>query len=129
MEVALLGLGPAALWALDASRMIADRVACGVWDARFAHPIDEDLIERLVRAGVAIVTIEEHAPAGGFGEAVASCCLRRGLSEARLTRLSMPDRFIAHDSRAAQVRACGLDAQAIADAALACVGQSLTEEA
>ncbi len=129
MEVALLGLGPAALWALDASRMISDRVCCGVWDARFAHPIDEDLIERLVRAGVAIVTIEEHAPAGGFGEAVASCCMHRGLGEARLTRLSMPDRFVAHDSRAAQVRACGLDARAIAGAALACVGQSLAEEA
>ncbi len=129
MDVALLGLGPAALWALDASRMIHDRAVCGVWDARFAHPIDEDLIERLVRANVAIVSIEEHAPAGGFGEAIASCCARRGLSEARLTRLCMPDRFVPHDSRKAQLRACGLDVEAIAAAAMAAVGQSLTEEA
>ncbi len=84
--------------------------------ARFAKPLDGELLARLARGHERVITIEEGALAGGFGSAVLEAAPAAGLDSSRVTRLGVPDRFIAHASRAAQLAECSLDARGIARA-------------
>ncbi len=115
IEVAVLGFGPCALTALDAAKDLGDEVRVGVWDARFAKPVDDELIARLLGRGVAIVTVEEHAPAGGFGDAVIDSANRQRLDTGgvSITKLTMPDAWIHQDSRQRQLHEAGLDREGI----------------
>ncbi len=85
-----------------------------LYDARFAKPVDIDLVERLTGQGVAILTVEDHALAGGFGSAVLEACNDRGLPTQRIHRLGLPMRWIYQDSRAKQLAEVGLDPAGIA---------------
>jgi 1-deoxy-D-xylulose-5-phosphate synthase len=95
-------------------------------DARFAKPLDHDLIRRLAREHEVLVTVEEGS-VGGFGAFVMQFlghdgAFDRGL---RFRPLTLPDRFIDHDSPAAQIKAAGLDAQGIAASVLGALGRAL----
>ncbi|MBV9120520.1 MAG: 1-deoxy-D-xylulose-5-phosphate synthase, partial [Chloroflexi bacterium] len=80
-DVTLLAFGPCVYWALEAAaRLEAKGIQATVVNARFAKPLDEQLIQELaVRTG-RIVTIEEHVLAGGFGSAVTELLTDRGLA-------------------------------------------------
>ena len=70
-RVALLGYGYGVRVALDAAALLAEHdLTVTVADARFAKPLDEELIERLAAEHELVVTIEENVLAGGFGSAV-----------------------------------------------------------
>jgi len=116
-DVAVLAFGVPALDACDAAAA-ADDLSVDVYDARFAKPVDEDLIRDLVAADVPIVTIEEHSVVGGFGSAVLDAAAAAG--GGRVTRLGLPDRWIMQGARADQLAEAGLDVgsieQAIRDA-------------
>ena len=84
--------------------------------ARFAKPLDTELLARLAESHERIVTLEEGALPGGFGSAVLEASAEAGLDASRVSRLGVPDRFIAHGTRAEQLAECGLDARGIADA-------------
>jgi len=112
-DVAVLAFGVPAVAAADAIDRIGDDLAVALYDARFAKPIDIDLIESLIRAGVPIVTVEDHALTGGFGAGVLEACQARGLETARVTRLGLPDHWIYQDSRPDQLEEAGLDAASI----------------
>ncbi len=116
IDVAVLGFGPCALAALDASATLGSDARVGVWDARFAKPVDEELIARLVSRGVPIVTVEEHAPAGGFGDAVIDAVHRAHDGAFSITKLAMPDDWVHQDSRSRQLREAGLDSEGISRA-------------
>ncbi|MCB9846400.1 MAG: 1-deoxy-D-xylulose-5-phosphate synthase [Phycisphaeraceae bacterium] len=116
LDAAVLAFGVPALTAVDAAASLAPRLRVGVWDARFAKPVDADLIESLLGRGVPIVTVEEHSVIGGFGESVVDVARRRGLDASRITVLGMPDRWIHQDSRSNQICEAGLDAASIARA-------------
>ncbi len=110
--------GATAAAACDAAeRLAGEGVAMGVVSARFAKPLDEDLLATLLTAGGPVITCEDHARAGGFGEAVLEAAHRAGLPTERLILRSLPDRFIAHASRAEQLGQSGLDADGLAKAA------------
>ena len=70
-------------------RCTRQRVA--IYDARFAKPVDGQLIERLLGAGTPIVTIEDHGIHGGFGTAVIEEASERGLNAGLVTRMALPD--------------------------------------
>ena len=91
-----------------------DGLGVAVVNARFAKPLDAVLIPRLIASGKPVVTVEEHAAAGGFGSAVLEMAASRGLSCANVRVMGLPDRFIAHASRAEQLAECGLDALSLA---------------
>lgn len=112
-DAAVLAFGVPAVAAADAIDRIGDDLAVALYDARFAKPIDIDLIESLIRAGVPIVTVEDHALTGGFGAGVLEACQARGLETARVTRLGLPDHWIYQDSRPDQLEEAGLDAASI----------------
>ncbi len=85
-----------------------------VYDARFAKPIDIDLVQELIESNIPILTIEDHALVGGFGATVLEECNDRRLPTRDVYRLGMPQRWIYQDSRANQLAQCGLDAAGIA---------------
>jgi 1-deoxy-D-xylulose-5-phosphate synthase len=116
-DVALVAIGKAVETALAAAEQLALRgVDAGVVDARFVKPLD---LELLVRAGErtgCVVTVEDHAAAGGFGSAVLEA-LSEHAPGVRVKRLGLPDAFVEHADTDAQWRAAGIDAAGIAAAA------------
>jgi len=101
-----------------------------VADARFAKPLDTDLIDRLTRNHEILVTIEEGA-SGGFGAQV----LHHLSSEGSLDRgfklrcLTLPDRFVEQNKPDAMYREAGLDAAGIVATVFKALGRSETEVA
>jgi 1-deoxy-D-xylulose-5-phosphate synthase len=111
-DVAILSLGTR----LEASLAAADHmqshgVSCTVADARFAKPIDYDLVRRLARRHPMLVTIEEGS-SGGFGATVATYLTNEDLMRPgfRLRTLTLPDAFIEQDDQFKQYDAAGLNA-------------------
>jgi 1-deoxy-D-xylulose-5-phosphate synthase len=98
-----------------------------VADARFAKPLDVELVERLARQHELVVTVEE-ASLGGFGAAVLQHLAGRGLLDGRvkLRTMTLPDRFIDHDTQSKQLAAAGLDANAIVATVLAALGKDIS---
>ena len=94
-------------------------------DARFAKPLDEELIARLAARHQLIVTIEEGS-IGGFGSFVQQHMLDEGLLDSgRVRRRSRirPDRFIEHGTPAGQYRDAGLDETGIVALVESLLGQ------
>jgi 1-deoxy-D-xylulose-5-phosphate synthase len=81
-----------------------------VADARFAKPLDTDLIQRLAREHEVLITVEEGA-IGGFGAHVLQMLAEHGLLEGGLKVRSMvlPDIFLDHDTPAVMYARAGLD--------------------
>ncbi len=118
--VAVWALGNTADVALDAYELLAsgefgpsDRLPTIV-NARFAKPVDEALLAELAADHTTILTLEEHALAGGFGSAVVEKASDLGL-QVRVHRVGVADVLVHHDSQAAQRALFGLTAQAIAE--------------
>ncbi len=115
-DVALLSFGARLPECLKAAETLgAEGLTVTVADARFAKPLDEDLILRLAREHEALVTIEEGA-IGGFGSHVMHLLAEAGMLDAGLKLRSMvfPDEFLDQDSPAAMYRRAGLSAEDIA---------------
>ena len=87
-----------------------------VYDARFAKPLDRDLIRDLLSRDVPILTVEDHSVVGGFGAAVLEAASEMGLSAARVRTLGIPDQWVYQNSRTAQLAEVGLDSPGIARA-------------
>nr|WP_210341371.1 1-deoxy-D-xylulose-5-phosphate synthase [Methylopila capsulata] len=123
--VALLSLGPRLAAAREAAEELGLRgVSTTVADARFAKPLDRDLILRLAREHEVLVTVEEGST-GGFGAMVLQLlategALDRGL---KIRTLTLPDRFQDHDKPELQLAEAGLDAKTIAATALLALGR------
>jgi 1-deoxy-D-xylulose-5-phosphate synthase len=85
-----------------------------LYDARFAKPVDIELVEGLVRLGVPILTVEDHFLPGGFGSCVLEACSDQRVPTDLIHRLAMPERWVYQASRKAQLAEVGLDAAGIA---------------
>jgi 1-deoxy-D-xylulose-5-phosphate synthase len=124
-SIALLSLGTRLQECLKAAAELeAMGLTTTVADARFAKPLDHDLVERLAREHEVLVTVEEGA-VGGFAAQVLQHLASKGLLDRglKLRPLTLPDRFIDHDTPARQYDEAGLNARHIADAALAALGR------
>ena len=106
-----------------ADLLAAEGLEVGVVNARFAKPVDRDLIERALRETSFLVTVEEGCLMGGFGSAVLEAASEMGLDTSRIKRLGIPDRFIEHAERGELLADLGLDAKGIATACREQVGQ------
>ena len=118
--VALLSFGTRLQETLKAAELLAARgLSATVVDARFAKPLDEELILRLAREHEALITIEEGA-IGGFGAFVLQMLADRGaLDEGLKVRtLVLPDVFQDHDKPEVMYAQAGLDADGIVKATL-----------
>jgi len=122
--VAILSLGGRLAESLVAAdELTAKGISVTVADARFAKPMDEDLITRLANSHDVLITIEEGAP-GGFGAHVLQFASAAGLLDGgvRMRVMTLPDKMIDHDSPDVQYEKSGLTAPHIVKTALAALG-------
>ncbi|MYM55227.1 1-deoxy-D-xylulose-5-phosphate synthase [Thalassovita mangrovi] len=123
-RVAILSFGTRLQEVLQASEALTARgISPTVADARFAKPLDEDLILDLVRNHEALITIEEGA-IGGFGSHVAQLLAEKGVFDTGLKFRSMvlPDTFIDQASPEAMYEVAGLNASDIETKVLEVLG-------
>jgi 1-deoxy-D-xylulose-5-phosphate synthase len=125
-DVAILSLGGRLQACLSAAEHLHSRgVSCTVADARFAKPIDEALIRRLVRNHRMLITIEEGA-IGGFGSQVLDYVVNNDLARSGfvMRTMKLPDVFLDHDDPFKQYESAGLSAADIARTIEARLAQS-----
>lgn len=124
-KIALLSFGGRLQEALRAAEELDARgLPTTVADARFAKPLDRELILRLAREHEALITIEEGS-VGGFGSHVLHLLASEGALDhgLKIRPMVLPDVFIDQDSPARMYEAAGLDAASIMRTALAALGQ------
>ncbi len=123
-RVAILSLGTRLGEALKAADELAARgLSTTVADARFAKPLDRELILRLAATHKLLITIEEGA-AGGFGAHVLTLLAEAGALESglKVRTMTLPDKFQDHDKPDRMYAAAGLDAKGIVAKAIAALG-------
>jgi len=114
-RVAILSLGTRLSESLRAADELEARgLSTTVADARFAKPLDEDLVLRLARDHEVLITIEEGA-IGGFGAQVLQLLAERGALDQglKVRAMMLPDRFIEHEKPERMYAEAGLDAAGI----------------
>jgi 1-deoxy-D-xylulose-5-phosphate synthase len=122
--VAILSFGSRLQECLRAADQLAARgLSATVADARFAKPLDEDLIAQLVRNHEALITVEEGAR-GGFGAFVLQLLAERGVLDRglKVRTLVLPDIFQDQDKPEVMYAQAGLDADGITAAAIQALG-------
>ena len=115
-DALLIGFGPVVNNALSAAAQL-DRqgIACTVVNARFAKPLDADLLSKLLPKFPIICTIEDHALAGGFGSAVAELVQNSNIqTTTHIKMFGVADAFVPHGSQLEQQKLHGFDADSIA---------------
>jgi len=123
-KIALLSFGGRLQETLAAAEELAARgLSTTVADARFAKPLDEDLIRRLAREHEVLITIEEGA-VGGFGSHVLQFLSSDGLLDhgVKVRSMTLPDFFVNHDSPAKQYEAAALTSASVVSTALMALG-------
>lgn len=126
-DAIVLAFGTPAITALDsADTLAADGIRVAVYDARFAKPIDDDLVRAACNANVPVLTIEDHSVIGGFGTAVLESAQAQHVNTSNIHRLGIPDRWIMQDSRNKQLADIGLDANGISKAIRLAIEQHAT---
>ena len=122
--VALLSLGTRLGECLKAADQLAAMgLSATVADARFAKPLDTDLIRRLALSHEVLITVEEGA-VGGFGSFVLAYLAGAGLLDRglKVRTLVLPDIFIDHDKPEKMYELAGLNAPGIVATVLAALG-------
>ncbi len=109
-ELLILGLGPILYDAVNT----VDELKCdaAIINARFAKPLDSELILKYASKIKNIITIEEGTIAGGFGSAVLELLEDNGIS-ANVKRIGIPDKFIEHAKPEIQKKLAGIDRESI----------------
>jgi len=116
-DVALLAVGPMVRVAQEAAERLAeDGISATVVNCRFVKPMDVEILRKVRERCPALVTIEENALSGGFGDGVLDELERMDLSREKVIRLGLPDRFVTHGSRDRLLEGVGLTASGIVDA-------------
>ena len=129
-RVAVLALGPRLADALKAADELAARgFPATIADARFMKPLDTALVDQLARHHEVLITIEDGS-SGGFGAAVGHHLAWSGAFDSglRFRPMTLPDRFIDHNSPTAQLIDAGLTAKDIVAHALGALGRGAVPE-
>ena len=124
--VAILSLGTRLAEAMKAANELQSfGLSTTVADARFAKPLDLDMINRLAREHEVLITIEEGS-IGGFGSHVVHHLAAAGLLDSglKIRPMVLPDRFLDHDNPMKQYDEAGLNARHITATALAALGRT-----
>jgi 1-deoxy-D-xylulose-5-phosphate synthase len=129
-KVALVSFGARLAECLKAADELAGYgLSTTVADARFAKPLDTDLLLRLAREHEVLITIEEGA-IGGFGSHVLQKLAEHGALEngLKIRAMVLPDAFVDHDTPAAMYAKAGLDAQGIVAKVFEALGRGIKAE-
>lgn len=114
-DVAILAIGAMVAPALEAAQeLAASGIDAAVVNARFAKPLDSELVTELVSHIKRIVTIEENTLSGGFGNSISDLLQKSGVSNIQVKSIGLPDDFIEQGTQAMLRAKYGLDARGIA---------------
>ncbi len=114
-DVAILAIGTMVAPAVEAARELASKgIEATVANARFAKPLDAELITDLARRIKCLVTIEENAVSGGFGSSVVDLLQESGIKDISIKSIGIPDEFVEQGPQAVLRAKYGLDAEGIA---------------
>lgn len=114
-DIAILALGTTVYPSLEAAQVLSEKgVDCTVINARFAKPLDADLIVDTAKKIKRVLTVEENTLAGGFGSAVLQLLQARSLRDVQVRCLGIPDEFVEHASQPFLRAKYALDASGIA---------------
>jgi 1-deoxy-D-xylulose-5-phosphate synthase len=111
-----VAFGPIIQNALQAAEQLSKDhgIECAVINARFAKPLDQELLARELPKYEVVCTLEDHAIAGGFGSAVIEFANDRSLAMRRaIKRFGVQDSFVTHGSQSEQHALNGYDAASI----------------
>jgi 1-deoxy-D-xylulose-5-phosphate synthase len=125
--VLLVCFGPIIHNALAAATKLEGErgITCTVINARFAKPLDTELLAKELPNYPLVCTIEDHALEGGFGSAVVEFANDNGIElQAPIKRMGVRDEFVPHGSQAEQHTMNGYDVKSITECVLAHVKAS-----
>lgn len=126
-DINIVAVGSTVKSALSARDLLQEKgISCGVINARFIKPLDEEMIRSVAQKSPLLV-VEENVAEGGFGEAVAEFVSQHVPSGKRVHILGIPSRFVEHGSRAEILSLLGLDAAGIARKVLEILGKDPCE--
>jgi 1-deoxy-D-xylulose-5-phosphate synthase len=118
-DVTLLALGSMVETACKAhALLVKEGVSARVVNMRFARPLDEQIILDSLKKTKFLFTLEEHVATGGFGSKVLEFLEEKNIRNVLLKRFALPDEFIEHGSRDAQLGEFGLSPEKIAASVL-----------
>ena len=113
VDLAIIAIGSAVAPTQEAAWILNKTgIDCAIVNARFAKPLDSDLILETVSKSKRLVTVEENALAGGFGSTVLS--LLSSIAGVRALRIGIPDEFVEHGPQELLRANYSLDAEGIA---------------
>ena len=125
-RVALLGYGYGVQVGLKAAELLREQgLEPTVADARFAKPLDGELIDKLASEHDLVVTLEENVLAGGFGSGVLEHLedsFEGADNRARVMRIGLPDRYVTHGKPALLREEVGFTGEDVAEKVLAALG-------
>ncbi len=122
-DIALIAIGNHVATAISAAKILeAEGLKAAVVNGRFVKPLDGKTLVEQAKKCKGIVTIEENALTGGFGSAVLEAFADSGLTDVKVKRLGLPDRFIEHGSQDILRRQTGLDVHTVVKNAMELMG-------
>jgi 1-deoxy-D-xylulose-5-phosphate synthase len=99
---------------MECADMLAGKgIDVTVVNARFAKPLDENLIMKVARKHQIVLTVEDHTEVGGFGSAILELLVDKGINTQNVQKMGIPDRFIEQGSRDIILKTLNLDAEGI----------------
>jgi len=114
-DVAILAIGATVPAALEAAQKLAlGGIEATVVNARFAKPLDSELILDLARSIKRLVTVEENTLSGGFGSRVVDFLKMSGMGGIQVKSVGLPDEFVEHGNQVFLRSKYGIDAEGIA---------------
>ncbi len=115
-DMVIIAIGSMVAAAKQASLLLAQEgFSVAVVNARYIKPLDKELLAPLAAKTGFVVTVEEGILAGGFGSAVLELFQDEGLTDVKVRRLGIPDKFIEHGTREELLDDLGLSPSGIAD--------------
>jgi 1-deoxy-D-xylulose-5-phosphate synthase len=117
-NVVFFAIGAMVATSQKAAELLEEKgISATVVNARFVKPLDTELLDAVLEAQPALITVEENAVAGGFGAGVNEYLVSQDYDIGGIRNLGIPDRFIEHGSRDALLTEIGLTPEALAQTA------------
>jgi len=114
-DASIWAYGATLATALEAASVLEGRgISAAVTNARFAKPLDAQLLSEHLEHYNVVVTIEEHGLAGGFGSAALEAASARGAPTGKMHLVGVPDEFVPHGKREDLLRELRLDGVGLA---------------
>jgi 1-deoxy-D-xylulose-5-phosphate synthase len=124
-DIVIIAIGSMVEPARQASQLLAQEgFSVAVVNARYIKPLDKEILAPVAAKTGLVVTVEEGILAGGFGSAVLELFQDEGLTDVKVSRLGIPDKFIEHGTRQELLEDLGLSASGIAHQCKKMIGSS-----